>query len=344
MLRRILVAPVVFLLAGCQPQQPPRTAAPAAPQGSIDLPATPTAHSYDAAIKPGEETGVARKAPIARAPAPARPPANALTERERQAIARWDREEAALNYDAPPLGLRPPPRTGVKLAMPADAVLPRPSSERTAPVKRSDTVLPPPVERPEQATPAEPMKVSAAVPPPSPPAPVPPAPSPPESSTPAARPEPPPVAAAPEPAMPPPASTPPQQTAAAAPPVTAPPVAAPPAAKPRAAAPADTAIPRPTGEPAATVLFEPQSADLSDGDRLLLERFARGTSTRRVRQILLYGYGGASDPVEARKLALARVLAVHAALIDLGLKADIEIGDFSQASDASPDRVDVMLR
>jgi len=339
MLRRVLVAPVVFLLAGCQPQQPPRTAAPAAPQGSIDLPASATAHRYDTAIKPGDETGTPRKATVARAPAPSRPPANALTEREKQAIARWDREEAALNYDAPPLGLRPPPRTGVKLAMPADAALPRPSSERAAPVKRSDGVLPPPVERPEQATPAEPMKVSAAVPPPSPPAPVPPAPVPP---APAARPELPPVAAAP--ATPPTASTPPQQTAAAAPPVTAPPVAAPPAAKPRAVVPADRPIPRPTGEPAATVLFEPRSADLSDGDRLLLERFARGTSTRHVRQILLYGYGGASDPVEARKLALARVLAVHAALIDLGLKADVEIGDFSQANEGAPDRVDVMLR
>jgi len=40
MLRRILVAPVVFLLASCQPQQPPRTAVLGPPQGSIDLPAT----------------------------------------------------------------------------------------------------------------------------------------------------------------------------------------------------------------------------------------------------------------------------------------------------------------
>jgi hypothetical protein len=92
------------------------------------------------------------------------------------------------------------------------------------------------------------------------------------------------------------------------------------------------------------VTFERRSADLSDGDRLLLEHFARGTNTRRLRQVLLYGYAGAGDPVEARKLALARVLAVHAALIDLGLKADVEIGDFSQANEGAPDRVDVMLR
>ena len=90
--------------------------------------------------------------------------------------------------------------------------------------------------------------------------------------------------------------------------------------------------------------FAPRSADLAEGDRVLLEGFARATNTRRVRQILLYGYAGDGNPVEARKLALARVLAVHAALIDLGLKADIEIGDFSQASEVSADRVDVMLR
>jgi hypothetical protein len=324
-LRRILIAPVLFSVAACQPQQPPRTAAPV-PQGSIDLPASATVHRYDAAIKPGDQAAAPRKATAARAPAAARPPANALTEREKQAIARWDREEAALNYDAPPLGLRPPPTTGVKLAMPADAELPRPSSERAARAKRSDTVLPPPVERPEPAAPAEPVKASAAVPLPSPPSP----------PAPAAHPE----AEVKVPPIEPPADTaPPEQMAAAAPPGVAPPPG-----KPRAAAPAETAIPRPAGEPAATVTFAPRSADLSDGDHLLLERFARGLDTRRLRQILLYGYGGASDPVEARKLALARVLAVHAALIDLGLKVDIEIGDFSQASDASPDRVDVMLR
>src|SRR6185312_1646849 len=179
MLRRILVAPVVFLLASCQPQQPPRTAVLGPPQGSIDLPATGTERHYDPAIRPGDDVRPPTRVAANRAPAPARPPANALTAREKQAIAQWDREEAALNYDAPPLGLRPPSRTGVKLAMPADAALPRPSSERTTPVKRSDGVLPPPVERPEQATPAEPMKVSAAVPPPSPPAPSPSAPVPP---------------------------------------------------------------------------------------------------------------------------------------------------------------------
>jgi hypothetical protein len=92
------------------------------------------------------------------------------------------------------------------------------------------------------------------------------------------------------------------------------------------------------------VAFAPQAADLSDGDRLLLERFVRDATERRVRWILLYGYATHSDPVTARKFALARVLAVHAALIDLGLRADIEIGDFSQASGAAADRVDVMLR
>lgn len=327
MLRRIWVVPVLCLLAACQPQPPPKTAVLAPPRGNIDLPASETAHRYDTAIKPGDETRAPRPRAVAQKAAPARPPANALTEREKQAIARWDREEATLNYDAPPLGLRPPPRTSVALAMPSDAALPKPSSERTSPAKRSDTALPPPVERPEPVASAEPVKATATPAPPQPP------------------PVTPPPAAVPEPAVAAPPSVPsadsarPEQSAAAAPPV-----APPPALRPRAAAPVDTAIPRPKGEPAATVIFAPRSADLSDGDRLLLEHFAKGTNTRRVRQILLYGYAGDADPVEARKIALARVLAVHAGLIDLGMKADIEIGDFSQASEGVPDRVDVMLR
>jgi hypothetical protein len=324
MSRRILAVPVLCLLAACQPQQPPKTAVLAPPRGSIDLPAAETAHRYDAAIKPGDETRVPRPLSVAPKAASARPPAHALTEREKQAIARWDREEATLNYDAPPLGLRPPPRTSVGLAMPSAAALPKPSSERAAPAKRSDTALPPPVERPEPTVSAEPAKATVTPPPP---------------------PATPPPAAVPEPAV---ASPPPAPSAARAPPeqmaAAAPPVAAPLPPRPRAAAPVDTAIPRPKGEPAATVSFAPRSADLSDGDRLLLEHFAKTTNTRRVRQILLYGYAGDADPVEARKIALARVLAVHAGLIDLGMKADIEIGDFSQAREAEPDRVDVMLR
>ena len=319
-MRRILVAPVFFLLAACQPQQPPKTAAPAAPQGSIDLPAAETTHHYDAAIKPIDETRAPRKVEIARA-APARPPADALTEREKQAIARWDREAAALNYDAPPIGLQPPPRTHIALAIPTDSSLPRPTSERAPPVMRNDAALAPPVERPAPVAAAEPVPASAApVPPPA--APPPPAPPPPvvEQA---------PAAAAATPAPPIESAPPPTQVAAAAPPT---PI------------PADKPLPRPSGEPAATVTFALHSADLSEGNRLLLERFAKDANVRRLRQILLYGYASDGDPVEARKLALARVLAVHAALIDLGLRANIEIGDFSQAREASPDRVDVMLR
>jgi hypothetical protein len=306
MWRRILVVPVFCLLAACQPQQPPKTAVLAPPQGSIDLPAPETAHRYDTAIKPGDDTRAPGKIAVVRSAA--RPPADALTEREKAAIARWDREEAALNYDAPPLGLRPPPRTAVALAMPTDATLPRPAAEKAAPATRNDAALPPPIERPAPVEPpaaAEPAKASAPVPPP-------PAPS------------------APAAAPPPVESAAPTQTAAAAP------IATP--------VPAEKPLPRPGGEPASVVTFAPRSADVSDGNRLLLERFAKDANVRRVRQILLFGFASGGDPVEARKLALARVLAVHAALIDLGLRANIEIGDFSQANDGSPDRVDVMLR
>ena len=317
MLRRILVVPVLLLGAACQPQQPPKTAAPAVPQGNIDLPAAEAPHRYDNAIKPGDDAP-RRMAATARSIAPVRPPANALTEREKAAIARWDREEAALDNDAPPIGLRPPPTTRVALAMPTDASLPRPSSEKTAPAKRNDTALPPPVERPEPVAAPEPVKASEPsqpVPPSAPPTPAA------EPAPPAVQPEPAPAAAARVESAPPPV-----RAAAAAP------------------LPAEQPLPRPSGEPAATVIFSAHSAEISDGTRLLLERFAKDANTRRTRQILLFGYAGGSDPVEARKLALARVLAVHAALIDLGLKANIEIGDFSQANEPSPDRVDVMLR
>src|SRR5512143_1418468 len=99
--RRILVAPVLFLLAACQPQQPPKTATLAPPQGSIDLPAAGPTRAYDSAITPGDDSRTPRAAAVARTAAPARPPASALTEREKEAIARWDREEATLSYDAP---------------------------------------------------------------------------------------------------------------------------------------------------------------------------------------------------------------------------------------------------
>src|SRR5580693_6251552 len=106
MLRRFLVVPILLLGAACQPQRPPNTAAPAAPQGSIDLPAAEAPHRYDNAIKPGDDTP-RRTVAANRSVAPVRPPAHALTEREKAAIDRWDREEAALSYDAPPIGLRP---------------------------------------------------------------------------------------------------------------------------------------------------------------------------------------------------------------------------------------------
>jgi outer membrane protein OmpA-like peptidoglycan-associated protein len=316
MLRRmILVVPVLLLGAACQPQQPPKTAAPAAPQGSIDLPAAEAPHRYDKAITPGDDSPK-RTVAAARSVAPVRPPSNALTEREKAALARWDREEAALNYDAPPIGLRPPPTTRIALAMPTDASLPRPASEKTAPAKHNDAALPPPVERPEPVAAPAPVKASEPAQPPVPP-------PPPAPPAPVAEPE-------PSPAPPPRVeSAPPVQTAAAAPPQPL---------------PAEQALPRPSGEPAATVSFSAHSAEISDGTRLLLERFAKDATAHRTRQVLLFGYAGGGDPVEARKLALARVLAVHAALIDLGLKANIEIGDFSQANEASPDRVDVMLR
>ena len=118
----------------------------------------------------------------------------------------------------------------------------------------------------------------------------------------------------------------PVQTAAAAPP------------EPQRLAP-------PAGVPLTTVVFTPRSANLSDGARIALGFFAQDPKTQRLRRIELWACSSADDPADAGKIALARVLAVHAFLIDMGLKAQIEIGGYSEAiGGGSPDRVDVMVR
>jgi hypothetical protein len=75
--------------------------------------------------------------------------------------------------------------------------------------------------------------------------------------------------------------------------------------------------------------------------RVALAYFAGEANAERLRQLELRAYVGGDDPVESRKLALARALAVHAFLIDQGVRAVIDIGGVSQA-DASPDRVEVL--
>ena len=109
-----------------------------------------------------------------------------------------------------------------------------------------------------------------------------------------------------------------------------------------AAAPVEPPLAAPSGPPLTTILFSPGSVDLSDSARLALDFFAHDPANQRLRRIELWAWAGDDDPVEARKIAFACALAVHAYLIDLGVRARIEIGGFAETHDASLNRVDVV--
>ena len=89
----------------------------------------------------------------------------------------------------------------------------------------------------------------------------------------------------------------------------------------------------------ASVVFIPQSAEISGVARAELDRVAQ--SVKGVRGIELRAYASGSDPTEARKIALARALAVRSYLIDQNVKTRIEVGAFASISGGS-ERVDVL--
>ena len=308
-MRRRLTAVLftVLLAAGCQPQQPPVIAAPSPSASSpgIALPPPEGTRRYDPAIKPVDETRAARAVTAPRASPPRQP-----SERERQAIAAWEKEEAATSRTA--LTVTPPARSRSKLSMPGDTgTLPQPSGEPTpSPRPTGELAIPPSAnERPERPATAEA---------PRPPPPVPP---PPVASSPAAVPSVTPPAPAPTPRAEAAAEAPPARTAAASP-------------EPKRQPPA--------GPPLTTVIFTPRSANLSDDARVALGFFAQDPSTQRLRRIELWAGSSAEDPADAGRIAFARALAVHAYLIDLGVKANIEIAGYSETGGVSPDRVDII--
>lgn len=342
--RLTAVLSALLLLAGCQPQQPPNTAVPTtnAPSG-IGLPAPDGARRYDTAIRPVDEARTVRSVQPPRA-APSPQP----SERERLAIAAWEKEEAAAGRSPLTVALPPPP-TRSRLSLPSDdGALPPPPGERSTVERRprSELAIPPSTggraELPKAAEARAPSPPPAA-PPPAPPAAR--APAPPPVPPPAAQ------AAAPAPA-PPPAPRPPARPAAEPVPVPVPPpaprspaAAPPPPVQTATAAPAERAIQPPPGPPLTTVIFSPRSANLSDGARIALGFFAQDPKTQRLRRIELWACASADDPADAGKIAFARALAVHAFLIDQGVKASIEIAGYSEALGVgSPDRVDVMTR
>ena len=81
--------------------------------------------------------------------------------------------------------------------------------------------------------------------------------------------------------------------------------------------------PPPRQMPVATVFFVNQSAEITDAGKAELAQLAK--SLKGAQQIELRGYATGDDPVDGRKIALARVLVVRSYLIDLGVKLKGEI-------------------
>jgi outer membrane protein OmpA-like peptidoglycan-associated protein len=93
----------------------------------------------------------------------------------------------------------------------------------------------------------------------------------------------------------------------------------------------------------ATLQFTPQSAEISAESRAELERLSK--SLQGVRQIEVRAFAGGPDPGDARKMALARALAVRSYLIDLGVKTRIEVGAFpAEGRGGASERVEVIPR
>ena len=94
--------------------------------------------------------------------------------------------------------------------------------------------------------------------------------------------------------------------------------------------------------PAARVLFDGQSTELSSDSRGELDRIAASITGRNTRQIELRAYAGGTSP-ESRKVSLARALAVRSYLIDRGVKSRIDVGAFLADGTSGPsERVDIV--
>jgi outer membrane protein OmpA-like peptidoglycan-associated protein len=318
---RVGVVSMLVLLTACVHSEkggPPGADRPAEAAG---LRPADGSRGYDAGIAAVDETRTARQIGAIvpkRADRKIEVDSSAQAAREKQAIEAWAKEETTGNtVGSPPLNVAPPPRTVTKLALPPgrtgdgaapDLPLPKPvTAARATPIEPRRTTEPPP-----EWTAAPRADVPKDVPPP----PAKPAPE----LLPAA------VPATPEPPV-----TPPPLIASAAPPAQV------------AAAEAVDPIPPPPGvPPAARVPFARQSAEISVFGRSELDRLARDANAARLRQMELRAYASDDDPVEARKMALTRALAVQSYLVDQGVKARIDVGFWAARDIPDPDRVDVL--
>jgi outer membrane protein OmpA-like peptidoglycan-associated protein len=94
--------------------------------------------------------------------------------------------------------------------------------------------------------------------------------------------------------------------------------------------------------PAVTVTFKANSADISDSAKAELDTLARTITEQRMSQVELRAFAVSDEPGEARRVALARALAVRSYLIDQGVTARIEVGAFSARNARSGERVEVL--
>jgi hypothetical protein len=327
--RPIAAALVLALLTGCQPgTQPPNTAAPqpaarSSPAASIALPPPEHAPNYDAAVEPVDETRTPQK--VAAKTVISKATAQQAAERTRRENEAAKKEKAAPAKASSTASVESPPAVPAptsSLSMPpggGTSPLPKPVRDGRKPEAArlaSYAAMPPSMERPElpKAAAVEPTK-PASVPAPAPTAPT--------SPEPAQR-------AEPTPGPPPSAPSPPTVGRAEPKIASAPPVEAP-SRRP------------PSGPPLGTVPFAPRSAELSDGMRAALAFFARDANAQGVRQVELWASASDDDPVVARKTALARALAVHAFLTDVGLKARVAVGGYTESHEGGGDRVDLVV-
>ena len=95
--------------------------------------------------------------------------------------------------------------------------------------------------------------------------------------------------------------------------------------------------------PAVSVVFGANSAEISDRAKADLDRVAKTISEQRMLQVELRAFASGVDPVDARKVALVRALAVRSYLIDQGVTARIEVGTFAPTRNGKAgERVDVL--
>ena len=100
----------------------------------------------------------------------------------------------------------------------------------------------------------------------------------------------------------------------------------------------------PTPAPIATVYFASQSAEIPEQSKAEIGRIAK--ALKGARQIELHAYAGGGDPIDDRKVALARALAVRAYLVDLGVansKIDVMRNDAVSRSDGNTEHVDILV-